>query len=528
MSQPERASTEQPTPFLLYGVTGKVPVLNQVIEVLGKETRFEVRELGKPGEILAEIERVGKGLIIFEINTRDNLAEVLDLLIRSAARIKNNTVRIFGFQRAGGMDVEKILMKKGCSEILMPSLNLRAVKHKIDRFGLLVEQAYEKEKQNRAYVADQQKVGSVREAAARPTELRRPDLVWAEPVPTESDCWLILKRQDIRFIRGMWLLDVMGPPPSEGKWIELEGGKGWKWTPTKTPYALMPQVGDWIMVGKKPEFSWRSYLWQFVSEAPEMGFFVDQKSVGYRWKSVGDKLTVSKNPTYARKMLEAIQVLLRTERTFRKEQVNANGADYIDTDDETDGVFSKDLHLENDLVGGSSLDYVDKKKPEGTGRDYVDKKADGGTVLEGTFAKEKSRVRDYGTATKGRETTPEAVDWLDRLKDLSLDIQVIFPGVGSSPAKLLDFFEDEFTLEVDPLELVVDAQGEISLEMVKGKTAVKLNGAVTVLCLEANSVGRAIVDVRCAGLDPAELKKFQEIFIERQGTMSEFLKTARG
>lgn len=86
--------------------------------------------------------------------------------------------------------------------------------------------------------------------------------------------------EDVWLIRGskpkkmglQWVLDLEGPDPSTGEWVQISDGKVEKWGWKPKGSTADPKTDGWDFSGQKPVYSELEKKWKFVSTEPDLSF----------------------------------------------------------------------------------------------------------------------------------------------------------------------------------------------------------------------------------------------------------------
>jgi DNA-binding NarL/FixJ family response regulator len=87
----------------------------------------------------AQVQESKYALAVFNVRNKADLVEVLNLLGTQADAIKKNCLRVIGSSALDHPEVVKILMKKGCADILPSDLSQKALRHKISQSFKILE-----------------------------------------------------------------------------------------------------------------------------------------------------------------------------------------------------------------------------------------------------------------------------------------------------------------------------------------------------------------------------------------------------
>src|SRR5262249_51623944 len=133
-----------------------------------------------------------------------------------------------------------------------------------------------------------------------------------------SDCW-IFERGGVRKIGDRWMIKLLGPGPSAGRWAELSssgnsGGNSsgdshsWQWVPHEPENdPFIKEKGAWVFTGTRaPEF--HDEQWWFTGSYLSLEFMRDDKSFGAKVRLDEDRvLVIAQDSDQARAMLPLME-----------------------------------------------------------------------------------------------------------------------------------------------------------------------------------------------------------------------------
>ena len=142
------------------------------------------------------------------------------------------------------------------------------------------------------------------------------ELKLVDPLDLGSDCWLAEGRKP-RKVMDRWLSKLAGPPPSTGRWIEIDGPETdaqesyWQWVPQDAendPFIV--EEGAWVFRGFPPKY--KDECWLFVGPRPQLGFFYDGQLCGAKLFTEQDgSLILSKDSANALRALPIINAAMQ-------------------------------------------------------------------------------------------------------------------------------------------------------------------------------------------------------------------------
>ena len=171
------------------------------------------------------------------------------------------------------------------------------------------------------------------------------------------------------------LIEMVGPGPSAGTWTEVNGSTSeWEWIPKKTEGKADPFIleqGKWIYKGREPEFIWKTNRWQFVSNAPSLGFYFEGALTGMRFQLEKTTLLFAENSQQAKNKIRLIQATFDTDVRFDSDKkADPKDKDFVNKDEkkrapgdpklDVDGMGSSEREKNPDALGsGSEIKFVE-------------------------------------------------------------------------------------------------------------------------------------------------------------------------
>jgi hypothetical protein len=244
-------------------------------------------------------------VMIFHISGGEELQEILTLLNLHRNEVRNRTITIAIITKVYSQKIETTLRKAGAIEVLPYEIPQKALFHKLKRYisNLIdpthVEQKSSKEETKIVHSQILSNEGSADEEAqktfaeesqkynGKPLLNVNPDILLVDPIDHAFDYWLIRKIDHIKRYKGMWLIELIGPSPAAGKWVESKPHQEalgiedtvWEWTYRENCERHSPAFktvpASWVFVGKRPEYDWSVNRWGFVSDAPALHLLND-------------------------------------------------------------------------------------------------------------------------------------------------------------------------------------------------------------------------------------------------------------
>jgi len=195
-------------------------------------------------------------ILIHHISNAEDLQSILTHLPKIQNEIRSRTVIVAVLSKVITPKVEKALIRAGCIEVLPYEIPHKAFFHKLKRYlaNLKDPQTLNADSQNndqKVYhhtisykenlelkETDEDYSEAQKKYNGEPLLNVNPDILLTEALNTHHDFWLFRKVTHIKRYKGMWLIELIGPSPAAGKWVETKEHTGlldtdeqvWTWT----------------------------------------------------------------------------------------------------------------------------------------------------------------------------------------------------------------------------------------------------------------------------------------------------------
>lgn len=293
-------------------------------------------------------------LILVSIKTKNDLIQLTNLVKNSKASQADCITKIAVTNVSGNKLIDKTIAKLGILDVIDLSLNVRALKFKVDFWVKSLEVQVKKNQQERMGKGVKPKETSAKSNTSNGAA--GSSISWSSPLECENDIWLIQDENSCKKIMSKWLVRVKGPGPYAGVWEEdNQRPDVWKFQMNKEyREILMPEDGDWFFSGQKPEFDWKENVWLMSGSHFELFHHLkDIKFIRISYESKA--LNLTKNSDYAKTKEEVIHASFDKEITFSKK---------AQTLGENDSVDSQTDKLKN-LSGRGLTDHISSKNLAG-------------------------------------------------------------------------------------------------------------------------------------------------------------------
>lgn len=347
-------------------------------------------------------------IVVANVSSKDDLIQLATFIKASRKSLKGTILKVVVVNATANKQFEKAIAKLGSVEILEPTVNVKALRFKMD-FWMKAMRAQSKK------LGDMTK--KTLEAVGQDGTPETKFLVQVPALECENDIWILSRDTDCKRIIGRWMVKFTGPGPYVGQWSEIPNKPNiWAFHIKKAfSEQFIAGEGNWLYRGdQKPEFNWQENRWMMTGDAFEL-FFYDGKTSHVRAKVENRVLTIAGNSVFA-KTKEPLII-----DSFDKEHVFKTEADVLQDQ-------SLEFENEGDLGG-----HIEGKVKE---RDDLGK-----SFLEG-------KLKDKEEAGKGNLEGKVKEQQEDRKGNLEGKVkEKEEPGKGNLEGKLKDREEEKSPLK---------------------------------------------------------------------------------
>jgi len=305
----------------------RLPQTAYLRRAFAADRRLNVYQVKDLRQAIPVIQKASTILIYFEVSKKEHVVSLIILLSAVARLIQKGVCKSIGFNliAKGAEQIETMLKQKGVSEVATIRTSEKGILHKVNRFL-----------ESMNAIAGRGRPSSAGQGGESKTAH---SLEWIDALKIPNDYWVLQKLNDVKIRREVWMFNLIGPPPSFGKWeldrsLKSNGLDAWIWVPRKQPAqagaeesapgghlrsVLEKGDGKWIFWGNPPQFSTQSFLWLFVSKSPRFAFYSRANPKEPFVKiGIGDgKLKFAKNSPSAGKFVSEVQACLSVEVRFK-------------------------------------------------------------------------------------------------------------------------------------------------------------------------------------------------------------------
>jgi hypothetical protein len=362
-------------------------LINQFVEMVDNKGGIDYEFITSANEVVQYLNMAPQALLMFEIHDRESLAQVISVMKSTEKLIRANHVKVAGFNHIKNDNIEKVLKKMGCSDILTEDIKLKTLSFKIDFWfktlkskvtGMTsddVKKAPGKENKINSEVAVADKKVGLQMVAA---------------IQEENDVWILKHKNDCKNVLRRWLIKLMGPSSQVAKWeqvsVETSTGPKQLWKFDYKPgqaESFSNGEGAWYFDGPKPEFDWKENVWIFSGSNPSL-FHSFNGNVEYRFKSEDKAIFFAENSVFAETKKQLIIESFNREYEFKNDEVAAEEAAQSFDGVELDTPESSSHNAAAEAINGKMKGKSETQKlndeamsGEGSSADKIDSKLSG-------------------------------------------------------------------------------------------------------------------------------------------------------
>jgi hypothetical protein len=464
-------------------------------------------------------------VMIYHISSAEELQGLLSFLSVISSEIRNRSIIVTAVCKLITPKIETVLRRSGCIEVLPYEIPQKAFIHKLKRYLATLKDPSQiasgsNSEEQKVYHHIQQH-GDQSETTDPTLEYQdaqkkyngqpllnvNPDILLTEPLTTDHDFWLFRKITHIKRYKGMWLIELIGPSPAAGKWIETKEHNDlldtqeqvWTWTRRENSdmgTTFKTEPSQWLFTGKKPEYDWTINRWSFIADSPSLLLMTDEMIEATRFMENDDGvLEICENSRAGKKWFKKIKDSYDRKYREKDDQGAPSGTPRCD-------------QLDSSKIPPNAWTKHDLTKEEGP--EWDESTADptaGDAIPENEFDREinvplgASAMKDCGihATFKGEEI---------ELMSYSENQPIIL--IGTEIAVMLK----------DLVEI------SISSENMSDQMDFKLEGLVT--AIDTDQQGRFIVTVNLKEESHRKIAQIRAAIEKRQNEIFEFFKRTKG
>ncbi len=279
---------------------------------LGANPALTAHKFSTSSEILKYCSTEENCLVIANISSKDDLIQLATFVKAARRSLKGTVLKIVVVNATENKQFERAIQKIGSIEILEPTVNVKALRFKMD-FWMKAMRG-----QAKKLGALNQKTLEQATALEGAADAKVVNIL--PPLECESDIWILSRESDCKKIISRWMVKMMGPSPYVGTWNDVPGKPNvWAFQIKKAFVDMfISGEGTWFFKGdQKPEFNWQENRWMFTGENLEL-FFFDSK-VFSRLKIDNRVLTLTGNSLFAKTKENLIVDSFNKDLVFKNE-----------------------------------------------------------------------------------------------------------------------------------------------------------------------------------------------------------------
>jgi hypothetical protein len=364
--------------------------LDEIESLLKAEDRAIVHRARTPVETLETFRQIGRAVVLISVSEPAHLKMAVTLLALLNSESKAGIVRIAVITGLDHPDLDRVLKKNGCNDLIWTTVKARGVRVKLMRHWSLLERGKSGTAASIAAARASKgwKARSLAPVVEKVGTGDPPHVVESASLEMQEDYWIVRARA-ARKVRDHWIIKLLGPAPSAGRWIKSPTeAESWDWTPQKKEDNPFMVAGVWTFSGKQPEF--RDALWTLMGEKPRLVYLESGGSERVRLHvDVNGNLVMARNSAAARRFMPAIKASLDNELRLKREKFSKGGNVTFEREPSNSPLLS--CELDEELSSGFELGDLGKAEQDLFPPDYgVANPSNQPAFLDGSFGEKKS------------------------------------------------------------------------------------------------------------------------------------------
>lgn len=387
-------------------------------QAISQSQGFELSDTANFAEASTVVLAGFVGVAVLSIAGKDDLIGVIQFLNAQAVAIKGQkSLRVLVFNNLPNPKILSTLKNLGCSEALDFQSSAKAVLLKIQRNIKLA-------RSSQAMVAGSAKAKGRTDDSVDDDEGPKTRLDMVEALTHTADYWIMRNKPDAKRIMGRWLVEMIGPGPAAGEWIQIpqkEATKGvyaFEWKPRDPQGVYATPTGRWVYLGRNVEFDWRVNRWRLVGNRVSLTFQEGDQVVAKRFFTENDDvIKIAANSALAKSKLPAIEATFNgSGRADAKLKADKSGdaGNLVLNDDGDEEAEGESLDFSTGKKKKRSKDLSIELDPENEGKEL-------GIEVDGAAKEGKELSIELGPEEQGKELSIK-LDPENQGKELSLDL----------------------------------------------------------------------------------------------------------
>lgn len=312
--------------ILFFCPNGLPEIYVQMVEADQKNKKYEFGEIKASEDVKDLVVKHDGASLLFSIQTRDDLVQLLTICKLNVEKIRQGVLKIGGMNLTGAHRLDDILKKSGVSDVFLETISPRTLDYKINFWAKGIRTNIKKIKPAaKGKFSFNNNTSGAQESETGESTGGKISVLPA--LKFSSDCWILDNApEEPRKVMGHWVLDLIGPSPYAGRWIEIKKTDSsedllWEWTPLHVEsFPFIEHDGRWIAKGRQPQFVWKSNSWKFMGSAPALIFELQKGDPVYRFYTENDNLYVAEDSVYALQKRSLIEESFDPKIVQKKEQ----------------------------------------------------------------------------------------------------------------------------------------------------------------------------------------------------------------
>jgi len=338
----------------------KTPYDDQIIYELTGELlshdHYKFTTSYDPKDIIAKIPTMECGVLLFYINDKYDLQEAI-LILKTLSKFGHGKFfKFFSILTYDYSRSERILKKLGCLGFYTPADKPLRISKKIELLrNKLISHLKPTKKEDLfdlpldPQILSQSPIKIVDEEPIK----------FISALDIASDTWIIKSKSDCSFTTSLWKINVWGPSPHLGKWIEVttvaDNLKTWKFVfnDDVDKNCFVESDGNWFFEGERPIYDWGKKFWLFKDANPHLYFINSLDEKFSRFYFENSKFHITKNSDIAiakEDLINASSEVKINQQQFKKLREDFLGKSVVREFSLESGEISVDLEYEPNLT----------------------------------------------------------------------------------------------------------------------------------------------------------------------------------
>jgi len=395
---------------LFFCPQGLPEVYAQVIETDKKSKKHEFEEISSTGSADDLLVLHENASVLFCITSKDDLVQLLTFCKINVEKIRQGVLKVGGLNLTGSHKLDDVLKKSGVSDVFLDSISSKTLDYKLNFWNKGIQTNLKKIQSSLKgnFKFDNKAAGANAKEGEGNKGKSGGKVNVLSALSFSSDCWLLENvPEQPRKVMGHWIIELIGPSPYAGRWLEIKGGDAssdplWEWNPLHVEeFQFIEHEGCWVAKGKQPQFSWKTNSWKFIGQSPALFFRLKGADPVVRFViNDDDNLEIAEDSKYAQAKKRLIEESFDPKVVQKKD--NDNSKENLEED--LDDLVSKaSLDNKNNADDIKELELLASKEAlkldDLTGKGSTDKIANSG--LKGKISTESGAETDEDMPREG-------------------------------------------------------------------------------------------------------------------------------